>query len=652
MESLHIDIETYSSVDLAKAGMYKYMESFDFEILLFAYAFNDDPVTVIDLAQGESLPFQVLKALRDDKVIKKAHNAAFERHALKLFGYDIPSYQWQCSMVKSAYCGLPLSLDGVSVALKLEEKGKMDTGKPLIRYFCQPCKPSKVNGGRTRNLPVHDLEKWEAFKEYNKRDVISEREVDHLLSGYPLPDFEQALYVLDQRINDYGIRVDTDFAQAALDIDAKNSHAIKQELEDLTGLENPNSPAQLKQWLSDAIEEDVATLAKDSIDPLIDKCGPGLISDVLELRKKASKTSIKKYDAMIASTCSNGRAHGLFQFYGANRTGRWAGRIIQLHNLPQNHIGNLQLARDIISQGDYDLACIFYEQVSSVLSQLIRTAFVPDAGNLFVVADFSAIEARVISWLADETWRLKVFRTHGRIYEASAALMFGVPIESVTKGSDMRAKGKVAELALGYQGSVGAMVKMGAENIGLSEKEMRIMVNKWRRTNSKIVELWGDIEENAIRAIKTKKATKSVHKNLIFDCDDQVLTIQLPSGRKLFYQSPTLGTKYGKPAIKYKGTNQETKQWGWVDTYGGKLVENIVQAIARDVLAVAMDRIGNKNGYDIVMHVHDEIVVEVPKFRAEENLEEICAIMGKSVDWAPGLPLAADGYVTPFYKKD
>lgn len=652
MKKLHIDIETYSSVDIRKAGAYKYIESPDFEIILIAYAFDDGPVKIIEVKNIKDLPFGLVSYLADPYIKKHAHNANFERQAFKKVGYDIPIEQWFCSMVKAAYCGLPLSLDNVSKALDLGDKGKLSTGTALINYFCKPCKPTKTNGRRLRNLPEHNPEKWEQFKEYCIQDVEAEREVTRLLSDYEIPDFERELYLLDQKINDRGILIDLDFAKKAFDTNTRRATYLAEEMIKLTNLDNPNSPAQLKKWLSDATGKEIITLAKDTLQPLIDEVGEGVVSDVLNLRKKLAKTSTKKYNSMLHCACNDGRAHGLFQFYGANRTGRWAGRLIQLQNLPQNHIEDLDFARGVIAEGNYDMITMLYEDVSSLLSQLIRTAFIAKPGHTFVVADFSAIEARVIAWLAEEQWRLDVFNSHGKIYEASASMMFNVPIEEITKGSDLRQKGKVAELALGFGGSVGALMQMGAEEMGLSEEETKIIVKKWRASNPNIVKLWKNIEGAAKSVLKTGNYTLLLgNAALIFDYDNKVLTIQLPSGRKLFYQNPSFTVnKWGQTSIKYMGMDQTTKQWGWVETYGGKLTENIVQAIARDLLAYSMVKI-DKLGLKIVMHVHDEIVCEAPAEYAETEVL-MCDIMGKGPDWAEGLPLTADGYITNYYKKD
>jgi DNA polymerase len=653
MKNLHIDIETYSSVDIRKAGAYKYIESEDFEILLIAYAFDDGPVKIIEVIPGYHAPpvGEFSEALVNPNIKKHAHNANFERQAFKRIGYETPASQWHCSMVKSAYCGLPLSLKDVSKALGLGSKGKSNTGTTLINYFCKPCKPTKTNGGRLRNLLEHNPEKWEQFKEYCIQDVETEREVTRILSGYEMPESERENYLLDQEINDRGILIDLEFAKNAYDTDTRRSKYLLEEMIKLTGLENPNSPAQLKKWLSERLKKEVTTLAKEQLQPLIDEAGPGIVSDALNFRRKLAKTSTKKYNSMLNCACGDGRAHGLFQFYGANRTGRWAGRLVQLQNLPQNHLKDLDFARGAVASGDYDTITMLYEDISSLLSQLIRTAFVAKPGHVFAVADFSAIEARVIAWLAGETWRMDVFRGHGKIYEASAAMMFNIPIEEVTKGSKLRQTGKVAELALGFQGSVGALTVMcEAYDIEMETVEMKNIVKKWRTANPNIVLLWKEIDEAAKRALKTDEIICT--RGLEFEYDGKVLTIKLPSGRKLFYQSPSFTVnKWGQTSIKYKGTNQDTKQWGWVDTYGGKLVENIVQAIARDLLAYSMQTLRSHN-FEIVMHVHDEAVCEIGSYGAEDDLELMLAYMRKAPDWAKGLPLAADGYLTPYYKKD
>ena len=653
---LHIDIETYSSIDIRKAGAYKYCRSVDFEILLVAYAFGKQPVRIVDLARGDTLPKEFTEALLDPTVRKLAHNAVFERQCFSEIGLVTPPEVWECTAIKSAYCGLPLSLAQVSAALRLDENGKakLATGKALIKYFCVPCKPTRTNGHRYRNLPQHDLEKWEEFKEYCKMDVEAEREIDHQLSSYHIPDFERENYILSEKINDRGVLIDLAFAKNATEIDHIYTTGLLKRAKELTGLENPNSPAQLKGWLSEATGKEITTLAKVHLQNLIQETESGAVLEVLKLRKKLAKSSTKKYLSMLECACDDHRARGLLQFYGASRTGRWAGRLIQLQNLPQNHLEALEAARQAIADGDYELATMLYDDISNTLSQLIRTALIAKEGHTFAVADFSAIEARVIAWLAGEKWRLDVFNTHGKIYEASASMMFNVPIEDCQKGAGngLRAKGKVAELALGYQGAVGALKTMGGERMGLSELEMETIVKKWRKANPKIVELWKTVNGCAMRAIRTKKKITTKDGKLAFKYDGRTLRIKLPSGRCLFYYAPRIGkNKFNSEAIKYRGMNQTTKQWTFIDTYGGKLVENIVQAIARDLLAYAMINL-DKEGFQIVLHVHDEAACEIPTKNQKQTLEKMCDIMGKAPEWAKGLPLDADGYLTPFYKKD
>lgn len=617
---------------------------------MIAYAFGNDPIRMIDLARGDKLHPEFTKALLDPSVEKHAHNANFERIAFRAFGYDIPIDQWYCSAVKAAYCGLPLSLDMVSQALNLGDKGKLHSGKALIRFFSIPCKPNRANGNRSRNMWYHDLPKWDEFKRYCMNDVEAEREIGKILSPYPMPEFERTNYLLDQKINDRGILIDLDMAKNAFDIDEQHLSRLSQKMIDLTGLDNPNSAAQLKDWLGSEMQKEIKSLAKADIPILIDEAESDTVKQVLELRKKTSKSSTKKYVAMANCACDDNRAHGLFQFYGANRTGRWAGRLVQLQNLPRNYISNIDQVREHFAKCDYDSINMMYEEISDTLSQLIRTAFVAEKGYTFAVADFSAIEARVIAWLADERWRIDVFSTHGKIYEASASMMFGVPIESIGKGSELRTKGKIAELALGYQGSLGALKQMGGEGLGLSDVEMTTIVKKWRNKNPKIVQFWNDVEEAAIRTIKTGKTTKIPF--LEFERDSKTLTIKLPSGKKLFYYSPGTGVnRFGKESITYRGVDQMKKRWWKIESYGGKMVENIVQAVSRDLLAQSMIDLDAK-GYDIVMHVHDEVICEVPENKSEQCLKEMCMIMSSAPSWAKGLPLNADGYLTPFYKKD
>jgi DNA polymerase len=652
MKKLHIDIETYSSVPIKTSGAFKYIESLDFEILLIAYAIDDGHIQLIDLANGDQITDDFLIPFNDPNVQLHAHNAAFERWAFERWG--MPTYlpRWRCSMVKAAYCGLPLPLDKVSDALKLGKLGKLATGKALIKYFCEPCKPTKVNGGRTRNYPHHDAEKWFQFQSYCINDVAAERELLKRLERYEIPWWEQDNYTVDQTINDRGIMIDRSFAENAKAINERYTEELMAQLKDITGVDNPNSLPQLKEWLSGQVGEEVKSITKDTMPELIEKAGGGAVRDALILRQKLSRSSNKKYTAMLNCISDDDeRAHGLFQFYGANRTGRWAGRLVQMQNLKQNHLKHLADVREIVSENDYDLLGMLFDDTADTLSQLIRTAFIAKPGHTFAVADFSAIEARVIAWLAGEEWRLKVFNSHGKIYEASAAMMFNIPIDNVTK--EERAKGKVAELALGYQGALGALKAMGGESMGLTEDEMDIIVEKWREKNPAITSLWRNLEGCAKKALRTGQTVTSKHKGLEFAYDGRALTIKLPSGRKLFYWEPTLGTnKYGSEAIKYRGTDQQTGQWAWVDTYGGKLTENVVQAIARDILANSLQRL-ERNEFKTVMHVHDEAACEVPLDKSPaKDLEKICNIMGSPISWAEGLPLKAEGYITPFYKKD
>ena len=646
---LHIDIETFSSIDLKTSGLYKYTEAIDFEILMVAYAFGNDKIKIVDLSI-ENFPSNFYEALLNPEITKCAHNANFERICFQALGYDIPAEQWDCTMVHSAYCGFPFSLEKVSQAMKLEEKGKLSTGKALIKYFCNPCKPTKVNGGRTRNYYHHDIEKWEDFKKYCINDVEAEREIHKRLKDYPLPEFERINYIIDQEINDNGVLMDLPMIRNAYEFNARFSEEVKQKVKDLTGIDNPNSPAQLKKWLSDVLGKEVKSIAKDEIIKLLEDTESEAVTKVLGYRQKLSKTSVKKYSAMLNCACESNRSHGLFQFYGANRTGRWSGRLIQLQNLPQNHMKDLELARKIVSSGDYDLATLVYDNIPNILSELIRTSFVAPENHTFCVSDYSAIEARIISWLAGEEWRMEVFRTHGKIYEASASVMFNVPIEEVTKGSDWRQKGKTAELALGYQGSVGAMKAMGGDKLDMSDEAIKMLVTKWRKANPSIVKLWYGVENSVIRTLKTRKRTRYRYVN--FDYDGKVLTIELPSGRKLFYQKPHFRkNKFDKMAVAFWGIDQNIRKWASIETYGGKLVENIVQAIARDLLAYDMYQL-KKRGFKIVMHVHDEVIAEVLEKESKESLNLMNDILSEEIPWAKGLPLNADGYITPFYKKD
>nr|WP_047810187.1 DNA polymerase [Desulfosporosinus acididurans] len=645
MNVLSIDLETYSSVDLKKAGVYAYTSAPDFEILLFAYAWNDEPVQLADLASREELPPKILSALTDDGIIKSAFNAAFERTCLSVYlKQALSPKSWRCTAVQSAMLALPLHLAGVAQVLGLPEQ-KMDEGKRLIKYFCTPCKPTKTNGGRTRNLSCHAPDKWATFKEYCKQDVEVERAIRRKIENYPISDSEQTLWMLDQAINDRGILIDITLVNHCIQCDRQYRSSLFAEAKALTGLENPNSVAQLKDWfLGNGLE--IESLSQKVVKEMAGTTD-GDIQRLLELRQEMSKTSIKKYLAMKRALCPDHRVRGLLQFYGANRTGRWAGRLVQIHNLPQNHLPDLEAAREIVKEGDFEFLEWLYESVPGVLSELIRTAFIPAPGHRFLVADFSAIEARVIAWLAGETWRLDVFKTHGKIYEASASQMFKVPIESITKTSPLRQKGKIAELALGYGGGVGALTNMGALEMGLSEEELKPLVDAWRAANPKIVNLWWEIDRAAMKAVRDR-VPQSVGK-LKFLYSKGMLFITLPSGRRLAYVKPRMATnQFGRDGLTYEGIGTN-KQWCRIDTYGPKLVENIVQATSRDCLAEAMLRV-EKKGYKIVAHVHDELIIEAPEDFG--SLKEVCDIMGESISWAEGLPLRADGFETKFYKKE
>jgi len=664
MRNLHIDIETYSGADIRTGGKHKYAEDIDFEILMIAYKFDDqEQYKIVDLAQGESMPYELSSSLCDPDVRKFAHNAAFEVACFRQAGWSkIDDSQWYCTAIMAAYCGLPLSLANLSEALGLGDKGKDRKGKALIRYWCLPCKPTKANGQRHRNLPHHDIEKWELFKGYCLQDVIAECAAYDIIKKYKIPAFERRNYLLDQKINNRGILMDLEFATTAYSMDLLRKDEIKQEIKDITGLSNPNSIPASKKWLSDRLGYDIKTLDKAAIVDLLVGTEDETALRFLRLRQMLGKTSTSKFPAMIKAACDDNRGRGLFQFYGAYRTGRWAGRLIQLQNLPQNKLKDLDVARQLVVDNDYDMFTAFYPEVTSTLSQLIRTAFIAPEGKTFLVADFSAIEARVIAWIAGEEWRLEVFNTHGMIYEKSASMMFNLPIEECTKEANngMRAKGKVAELALGYQGAVGALKAMGGEKMGLSVQEMRGIVKKWRAANPKIKQLWRDIELLAQYTIR--KGVDYLHPSGLFGFtyDGTALAMVLPSGRRLHYWGAEMfeKTTYGadgepwcRLAIRYRGVNPHTKKWGWVDTYGGKLTENLVQAVARDLLCYSMRKLDHHN-YDIVMHVHDECVIEAPVKGADEQLKIVESLMGEGPKWSKGLPLAADGYVTPYYKKD
>ena len=659
MHHLSIDLETYSSVPIAKAGAQKYIQSPDFEILLFAYSLDDGDVQIIDLAQGELLPQWLASALSDPQYIKHAYNASFEWGCLSKFMGTLPIDQWRCTMFHGLYCGYTAGLDATGKALGLPaDKQKLSTGKALIRYFCVPCAPTKTNGGRTRNYPRHDPAKWALFKEYCIGDVTTEMEILHRLENFPVPPELEKQWQTDVLINARGVAVDMDMVRGALWIGETTRDQLTDEAVTLSGLDNPNSVKQLMQWLEEELDEELTDLRKDTVSRLLNG---NLTNDtarrMLEIRQELGKTSTKKYNAIEAAVCADGRVRGLLQFYGANRTGRWAGRLVQVQNLPRTYVEPLPLARDLVKRRETASLRALFGSVPDTLSQLIRTSFIAEHGNALVDADFSAIEARVISWLAGESWRLDVFRTHGKIYEASASQMFGVPLERIKKGNPeyaLRQKGKVAELALGYQGSTGALIKMGALDMGLTEAELPDIVNRWRDANKRIRDLWYSMEAAAVQVIQTGQPVglRSLVLAREMDAGNNLdfLTIRLPSGRKLYYAHPSLGqNQWGKPSITYMGMDQTTKKWKLIETYGGKLVENCVQAIARDCLAEAIERLEAAN-YPVVFHVHDEVVVECAAERA--SLDDIAAIMGQPVSWAPDLPLGADGWVGAFYKKD
>lgn len=646
MKTISIDIETFSSEDLSKCGVYKYCESPDFEILLFGYSIDGGEVKVIDLAAGEKIPEEVILSLTDDSVLKFAFNAGFERICLsKFIGLPTGEYlnpkSWRCTMVWSAYMGLPLSLQGVGAVLKLE-KQKLTEGKELVRYFCVPCAPTKANGGRTRNLPTDAWEKWEQFKKYNIRDVETEMQIQQKLSNFPVPDYIWGEYALDQEINDRGVKIDMQLVSSAVNMDKKSREELMDTMRKITMLENPNSVTQMRLWLADnGLQTD--TLGKKAVTEML-KTAPPLLAEVLVLRQQLAKSSVKKYQAMQNAVCSDGRTRGMFQFYGANRTGRWAGRLVQLQNLPQNHLADIAQAHDLVKSGDYEAVKMLYTDVPDTLSQLIRTSFVPKKGTRFYVADFSAIEARVIAWYAKEGWRQKVFEEGGDIYCASASQMFKVPVEKHGINGHLRQKGKVAELALGYGGSVGALRAMGALEMGLREDELRMLVDAWRSSNKNITKLWWDVDK-AVKSSIRNKTVEETH-GIRFEYKSAMLFIELPSGRRLAYVKPRIEiNQFGTESVTYEGISG-SKKWERLESYGPKFVENIVQATARDILCFAMRTLSD---YDVTMHIHDELVIE-----AEPNvsLEKICKLMGKTPPWAEGLILRADGYVCDFYMKD
>ena len=662
MKTLSIDIETYSDIPLQKSGVYRYCESPNFEILLFGYSADSGPVQVVDLACGEKIPADVLDALTDDAVTKWAFNASFERVCLSRYLRDLgisldpfhdkhPLSQevarflnpesWRCSMVWAATMGLPLSLEGVGSVLGLE-KQKLTEGKELIKFFCQPCAPTKTNGQRTRNRPFHAPDKWDAFKRYNLRDVETEMGIQQRLAKFPVPDQVWEEYHIDQEINDRGVRLDMELVRSAIDMDTRSRHELTTAMKRMTALENPNSVQQMKQWLSDNGME-TESLDKKAVAELL-KDAPAELREVLSLRQQLAKSSVRKYQAMENTVCSDSRARGMFQFFGAARTGRFSGRNIQLQNLPQNHLPDLAEARALVRTGDFDAVKLLYEDVPDTLSQLIRTAFIPKDGAQFLVADFSAIEARVIAWYAGETWRQKVFEKGGDIYCASASQMFKVPVEKHGINGHLRQKGKIAELALGYGGSVGALKAMGAIEMGLTEDELPPLVDAWRQSNPRIVEFWWAVDRAVMEAVQYKHSTSSY--GLTFSCRSGMLFITLPSGRNLAYVKPKIGTnKFGGECITYEGVGA-TKKWERLDSYGPKFVENIVQATARDILCYAMRTL---RCCSIVMHIHDELVIEADP---SMSLDAVCEQMGRTPPWATGLLLRADGYATPFYKKD
>lgn len=651
---LNIDIETYSSVDIQKSGLYKYVQSGDFEILLLAYSFDGGAVEIVDLAQGQQLPEYLLHALSDPAVLKHAYNAAFEWYCLsKFLGIPDPAVwlpQWRCTMLHGLYCGLTAGLRKTGEALGLpEDKQKLKTGDALIRTFCKPGKKGRIT-------PQREPEKWALFKEYNKQDVVTEMEIGRLLAAFPVPEQIQRQWEQDMRINLAGVRLDMDLIEGAISFSDAETEALTEEARAVTGLQNPNSPAQMKKWLEEQTGREVPSLSKEAVAELLENITNPKVRRALELRQKSGKTSVSKYKAMISCVCADGRVRGLLQFYGASRTGRWAGRLVQVQNLPRNYLDELAYARELVRQGDVDGLQFAFGNVPDTLSQLIRTAFIPAEGNMFVVADFSAIEARVIAWLAGESWRLDVFRTHGKIYEASASAMFGVPIEKIKKGNPeyaLRAKGKVAELALGYNGGSGALINMGALKMGLTEEELPDIVDRWRKSNPNIVRLWKRLESAALQTLRTGQPTGVAGCLFRYEGDWQsgirFLTVQLPSGRKLFYANPFFGeNRFGNESIHYYGSSQATG-WGELETYGGKLTENIVQAIARDCLAITLERL-EQAGYQTVMHIHDEVVLDVPADRAD--LEVVCNIMREPIPWAPGLLLNAAGFTGKYYMKD
>lgn len=663
MDHLSIDLETFSCVDIKKAGAWKYIMSPDFEILLFAYSLNGAEPVVCDFAQGETLPVWVAKALLDPNCLKHAYNAPFEWACLsKYMGRQLPPEQWRCTMFHGLYAGYTAGLDATGRALGLpEDKRKLNTGKALIRYFCVPCAPSKANGDRTRNYPHHAPERWELFKEYNRQDVITEMEIERRLSAIPVPDFVQKEWETDLIINSRGVAVDMGMVEGALELGATVRNSLTTEAMQISGLDNPNSVQQLSSWLETETDETISDLRKDTVVRMLSReDNSSEVQRMLEIRQELGKTSTKKYDAVEQAVCPDGRVRGLLQFYGANRTGRWAGRLVQVQNLPRTYTEPLELARDLVKGRKLDALKCIYGSVPDTLSQLIRTAFIAAPGNVLIDADFSAIEARVISWLAGEEWRLEVFRTHGKIYEASASQMFGVPVELIKKGNPeyaLRQKGKVAELALGYQGGTGALINMGALDMGISEGDLPDIVSRWRNANKRIRDLWYKMNAAAVQVISQGGGVGVNSIVLAHEWDanqgTDYMTITLPSGRKLFYNAPQIGVnQWGNPGVSYMGMDQTTKKWKRIETYGGKLVENVVQAIARDCLAQAIENL-EAAGLPVIFHIHDEVVIDTRPFAdSKEMLAKTVEIMGRPIPWAPDLPLGADGWVGKFFKKD
>lgn len=657
MRHLSIDIETRSSADIGKTGLYRYAQDKDFGILLFAYKLDEDPVKIVDLEMGEKIPDQILKCMSDPSVTKHAYNAAFEWYCLNRAGYHTPLAQWKCTMIHGLYCGYTAGLDATGKAIGLpQDKQKLTTGKALIRYFCVPCKPTKSNGGRTWNLPRHAPEKWKLFKEYCVQDVVTESEILKRLSAFPVPETEERLWQMDVRMNAFGVRVDTGLITGALMIDGISTQELTDEAVEITGLSNPNSTGQLLQWLTEQGVQ-MENLQKATVEETLTREAlPKTVRRILEIRQQLGKTSVRKYTAMQTAKCEDDRIRGLTQFYGANRTGRWAGRLVQLQNLPRNYLKTLDYARNLVKAQNYEGVRLLYGNVPDTLSQLIRTAFIPSEGHKFVVADFSAIEARVIAWLAGEQWVNEVFATHGKIYEATASQMFHVPIERIVKGNpeySLRQKGKVATLALGYQGGTSALIAMGALNMGLTEEELPDIVTRWRNANPRIRDLWYAVEETALAAMKT--AEPQAMRGLIFRLEGDLLygqsflTVQLPSGRKLFYPKPFLQeNRFGKMAIHYYTVGQQTRKWEVDSTYGGKMTENIVQAIARDCLAETLRRISHL-GLQVVFHVHDEVIIDAPM---DVTVDQICSLMAEPISWAPGLILKGAGFESSYYMKD